>query len=56
MKNKEIRDNESLMSMQEENIKKNAGKNSKRKKAAVATAVVLLVTASVAIPTALRIT
>ena len=37
---------------QGERIKKNAGKNSKRKKAAVATAVVLLVTASVAIPTA----
>ena len=37
---------------QGERIKKNAGKNSKRKKAAIATAVVLLVTASVAIPTA----
>ena len=37
---------------QGERIKKNAGKNSKRKKAAVATAVVLLLVAGVTVPTA----
>ena len=47
----EKRDDLTLAS-QEEKIKKNAGKDSKRKKAAVATAVVLLLVAGVTVPTA----
>ena len=47
----EKRDDLTLAS-QEEKIKKNAGKDSKRKKAAVATAVVLLLIAGVTVPTA----
>ena len=40
-----------LLTSQEEKIKKNAGKSSTRKKAAVATAVVLLLIAGVSVPT-----
>ena len=51
VKPEEKRDDLTLAS-QEEKIKKNAGKDSKRKKAAVATAVVLLLIAGVTVPTA----
>ena len=51
IKPEEKRDDLTLAS-QEEKIKKNAGKDSKRKKAAVATAVVLLLIAGVTVPTA----
>ena len=51
VKPEEKRDELTLAS-QEEKIKKNAGKDSKRKKAAVATAVVLLLIAGVTVPTA----
>ncbi len=51
MRNKKIIDDDSLLSMQEENIKKNAGKVGKRK--LMTTAVVLLLVAGVTVPTAI---